>query len=76
MAAAGDKPKRVDVGFSGGQMLALRMLESTYTSLRKALEDSKGERWYELRTDDSDLAVDLSQIVYVRLDTEEQKVGF
>ena len=29
-----------------------------------------------VRTEDSDVTVDLSQIVYVRLDTEQHKVGF
>jgi hypothetical protein len=77
MARGEDRPKRVDVGFSGGQMLALRMRASEYQSLRKALEKSAdGTRWHELATEDSELAVDLAQVVYVRLDTEEHRVGF
>jgi hypothetical protein len=78
MAAKGDdkKPKRVDVGFSGGQVLALRMTLDAHDSLRKALESDRSARWHEVETDDSLVAVDLAQVVYVRIDTEQQRVGF
>lgn len=76
MSAAVDKARRVDVGFAGGQMLALRMKRPAYDGLRKALEVSEREGWHELETEDSQVAVDVAQVVYVRLDTEEHKVGF
>jgi hypothetical protein len=68
--------RRVDIGFQGGQVLAVRVLEEAYEGLRKALEDSRSERWYALGTQDSEVTLDLSQVVYVRLDTEEHRVGF
>ena len=68
--------KRVDIGFQGGQVLAVRVEPDAYESLRKALGNERAELWFELKTQDSDIAVDLSQVVYVRLDTEEQRVGF
>jgi hypothetical protein len=74
--AAEEKARRVDVGFAGGQMLALRMAQEPYDALRTALEDDSAARWHMVRTEDSDVTVDLSQIVYVRLDTEQHKVGF
>ena len=73
---AGERPRRVDVGFAGGQVLALRMASDAYEGLRRALGDERSERWHELRTIDSQVAVDLSQVVYVRLDTEDHRVGF
>jgi hypothetical protein len=73
---AANDVKRVDVGFHGGQVLAVRVKIEDYDGLRKALGDDSAERWYELRTADSDIAIDLSQVVYVRIDTEEQRVGF
>lgn len=76
MAVSEDKPRRVDLGFSGGQVLAVRMQHAAYASLRKALEGDGSQRWHELKTEDSELAVDLAQVVYVRLDTEEHRVGF
>jgi hypothetical protein len=69
------KATRVDVGFSGGQVLSVRMPESAYEDLRKEL--SKGsEGWHELKTEDSQLTLNLTQVVYIRLDTEQHKVGF
>jgi hypothetical protein len=76
VSPAADKARRVDVGFAGGQVLALRMKRGVYDGLRKALEPAERAGWHELETEDSQVAVDLAQVVYVRLDTEEHKVGF
>jgi hypothetical protein len=73
----GAKAQRVDIGFSGGQVLSVRMQESAYEDLRKALDragDSGG--WHELKTEDSEISLHLAQVVYVRLDTEKHRVGF
>jgi hypothetical protein len=68
---------RVDIGFSGGQVMSVRLQDSVYADLRKALEArGDGARWHELQTEDSELTVDLGEVVYVRLDTEKSKVGF
>jgi len=77
MADGYDRASRVDIGFSGGQVLSVRMLETAYEDLRKAL-DRAGESggWHELKTEDSELSLHLAQVVYVRLDTEKHKVGF
>jgi hypothetical protein len=71
-----EPPHRIDIGFQGGQVLPCRVSRDAYDGLRKALGDPNADRWYELATQDSEVALDLSQIVYVRLDTEGQKVGF
>ena len=69
------KATRVDIGFSGGQVLSVRMPDASYQDLQKEL--SKGsEGWHELKTEDSELVLHLDQVVYVRLDTEQHKVGF
>jgi hypothetical protein len=68
--------RRIDIGFKGGQVLPCRVKQEAWEGLRKALADSSSERWYELETQDSQVAIDLAQVVYVRLDTEDQKVGF
>jgi hypothetical protein len=70
--------KRIDIGFHGGQVLPVRVTTEEYDGLRKALGDGdeKAERWWELKTQDSEVAVDLAQVVYVRLDTDEHRVGF
>jgi hypothetical protein len=76
MPASDDSPRRVDIGFAGGQVLSLRLRKQTHEALIKALEDGKSERWHDLTAEDSDIAVDLAQVVYVRLDTEQHRVGF
>ena len=68
--------RRIDIGFKGGQVLPCRVKQEAWDGLRKALSDSSSDRWYELETHDSQVAIDLAQVVYVRLDTEDQKVGF
>jgi len=67
---------RADIGFQGGQVLSVRLAKEAYDSLRLALESDRSDRWHELKTQDSDVSLDLSQVVYVRLDTEDQRVGF
>jgi hypothetical protein len=68
--------QRLDVGFQGGQVLPVRVSQEAYETLRGALSDQHGGRWYELQTQDSLVVLDLAQVVYVRLDTEEHRVGF
>lgn len=74
--AAEERPRRVDLGFAGGQAIALRLTEDAYSGLRKALSSDRSERWYEVDSDDAVIAIDLSQVVYVRRETGEQRVGF
>ena len=57
-------------------MLPARVKQSAYDALAKALGKDRGDRWFELETIDSKVSIDLSQVVYVRIDTEEQRVGF
>jgi hypothetical protein len=71
-----DEVKRIDIGFQGGQVLPVRVKTEEYDGLRRALGNEKADRWFELKTQDSEVALDLAQIVYVRLDTEEHRVGF
>jgi hypothetical protein len=68
--------QRVDIGFQGGQVLAVRLTADSYGGLRKALGDDSSGRWYDLKTEDSEISLDLSQVVYVRLDTDEHRIGF
>jgi hypothetical protein len=68
--------KRIDIGFQGGQVLPARVKQSAFEGLRSALSDERAERWFELETQDSRISIDLSQVVYVRIDTDEQRVGF
>ena len=70
-----ERPKRIDIGFSGGQVLSLRMSDDAYRSLGDEVR-SASQGWHEIDAEDSKVSVNLGQVVYVRLDTEQQKVGF
>jgi len=71
-----EEQRRIDIGFQGGQVLPARVKQAAYEGLRRALEESSSDRWHVLDTQDSEVALDLSQVVYLRLDTEDQRVGF
>ena len=71
-----DETRRIDIGFQGGQVLPARVKQTEYDGLRQALGYERADRWFELETVDSKISVDLAQIVYVRIDTEAQHVGF
>lgn len=69
-----DTRARVDVGFTGGQVLALRLDNAVFDDLRKAVEGEK--RFYDVDAGDSTVTLDLSQVVYLRVETEDHRVGF
>ena len=71
-----DESRRIDIGFQGGPVLPARVKQSSYDELHKALSKDRSDRWFELETIDSKISIDLSQVVYVRIDTDEQRVGF
>jgi hypothetical protein len=66
--------RRVDIGFRAGPVLSLRLQQDEYEGLRKAMDGS--ERWHPLEAEDATVTLDLSQVIYVRLDTERDRVGF
>ena len=65
--------RRISVGFQGGQVLALRVSDEQLRALHKALG---GAGWHELGTEDGLVRLDLGQIVYVRAESDDQRVGF
>ena len=72
--ARDEEPRRVEVGFAGGQAISIRVSQKTYENLRKAVQGGNG--WYEVDSLDGMVAVNLGQVVFVKLDTGEHKVGF
>jgi hypothetical protein len=71
-----EQTRRIEVGFQGGSVVPARVKQSDYDGLREALSNERADRWFELETADSKISIDLSQVVYVRIDSEEQRVGF
>jgi hypothetical protein len=68
------KRERVEIGFDGGQVLVTRLNQKQLDELRKGLE--KGEGWYDIKTEDGDLAVDLAEVIFVRVAAPEHRIGF
>jgi hypothetical protein len=66
--------KRVEVGFSGGQAIVVRIADDIYDKLRKAVQDGKG--WHELDTLDGVVALDLGEVVFVKREPGEHRIGF
>jgi hypothetical protein len=65
--------KHISIGFQGGQVLSLRVTDEQLKSLQKVLGD---EGWHELGSEEGPVRLDLSQIVYVRSESDDQRVGF
>ncbi len=67
---------KFDVAFQHGASLSVRAEAKAYDALMEALTADAGDRWHTLQTDDSHIVLDLSQVVYVRRDSGDQRVGF
>ena len=65
---------RVEIGFSGGQVVAVRMSDDKVQDLRKKLD--KAEGWTDIETEDGSIALDLRQVVFLRGAPGEHRIGF
>lgn len=65
--------RRIEIGFDGGQVLAVRVSPAALDELRGALG---GDGWHRLVTDEAEVDVSLPKIVFVRTAADEQRVGF
>jgi hypothetical protein len=65
--------QRISIGFHAAPPLALRVSDKVLDQLLKNLP--KGE-WHDLETDDGAVTINLSQVIYVRTEREEHRVGF
>ena len=63
--------ERVSIGFSGGQVVEVRIDDGKLKDLRKALE--KGDGWLDLDAEEGMVSIDLSQVVFIRSATTPQK---
>ena len=65
--------RRIEVGFDGGQVVALRIPDEELGSLRKAL--GKGG-WHRLATEDAEVDLYVDKIVFIKTAGDGQKIGF
>jgi hypothetical protein len=66
--------ERVSIGFSGGGVVELRINNAKLKDLRKALD--RGDGWYDIDAEEGMVAIDLSQVVFLRSATTPQRIGF
>jgi hypothetical protein len=65
--------QQISIGFQGGQVLSLRVGDDQLKALLKALGDNG---WHELLSDEGPVRLDLGQVVYVRSESSDLRVGF
>ncbi len=65
--------QRVSIGFYGTQVLAVRIQDDELDRLLAALGDGA---WHGLPTEDGQVRLNLAQVVYVRTERDEPRVGF
>jgi hypothetical protein len=73
--ADNEKPRRVALGLHAGGALALRLSSTSLDDLRGAL--SSGQTgWKEVEAVDGSVLVNLAQVLYLRVESDEHKIGF
>lgn len=65
---------RISIGFSGGGGLALRVASDELEGLRKAVKGGGG--WHDVATDEGTVSIKVAEVVYLRTENSESKVGF
>ena len=65
--------QRVTMGFAAGQVLAVRVEDAALDQLLEALA---GGGWHDVALDDGTMRLNLAQVVYVRTERDEHRVGF
>jgi hypothetical protein len=65
---------KVEIGFGLGQVLSAKLAESELTDLRKAVESGKG--WYDLKTDEGSVALNLATVMFIRVNDATHSIGF
>jgi hypothetical protein len=70
-----DKPKRAALGFHAGGALSLRLSPESLESLRGLLKS--GETGFrDVEAEDGTVLVNLAQVMYLRVESDDQRIGF
>lgn len=64
----------VEIGFTGGQVIVVRLQPAKLKELRKALDKPQG--FTDVETPNGVVSLDLAQVQFVRTDAPAQTVGF
>jgi hypothetical protein len=66
--------KKVEIGFGIGQALSVKLTDEELSSLREAVTGEGG--WYDLKTQDATIALNLATVVFIRVDDSAHSIGF
>jgi len=72
--AKDQQKQRIVIGFSGGQVLNARVEPKAHDALVQAIES--GEQLHSIESEDGTAIVRTAQVVYVRVERDEPRVGF
>ncbi len=65
--------QRISIGFQASPPIALRVSQEELDKLNQALGN---EGWHELTGEDGVIRLSLSHVLWVKVDSEEHRVGF
>ena len=65
---------KAEIGFGIGQVLSVKLTSDELSGLRKAVEEGKG--WFDLRTQEGTVALNLATVVFIRVDDAAHSIGF
>jgi hypothetical protein len=65
---------KVEIGFGLGQVVSVKLGEDELADLRKAVE--KGSGWYDLKSAEGSVALNLSTVVFVRVNDATHSICF
>lgn len=71
-----DKPRRVSLGFHAGGALSLRLSAESLKGLQERLRSGSAEGFHEVQSEDDAVLVNLAQVIYVRVESTESRIGF
>jgi hypothetical protein len=65
--------QKVEIGFEGGQVIAVRLNDDELKDLRKQVE--KGG-WHDVKTEEGVLALYVGKVAFLRIESGQHRVGF
>jgi hypothetical protein len=66
--------KRIEVGFSGGQVMSARVTTDALKDLRDAVQRVHG--WHDLEAEDGPVTLNTEKVVFVRTAAAAHSIGF
>ena len=65
--------QKVEIGFEGGQVVAVRLSDDELKDLRQQVE--KGG-WHDVKTEDGAISLYLGKVAFLRIASGDHRVGF